>query len=302
MIRMEDLMIDMDIDFITSGNHHCRSGWGQVCCPHCGDGGWHLGYNFEDEYFSCYSCGSHSILSSIKELLNIPYHEATQLLEEYDDGRVKKEGSFEEKILFAVNDITVELPAGTGNLKTWHGDYIRGRGYKPSTLKKIWGIRGSGNFGTHKHRIIIPVYHRGRLTSFTSRSILEDVKARYINARPEQERISLKSTVYAPVKVEPTESIAILEGPTGAWRLGQDARSTLGATWTMEQAIILRQTKNRYIMFDPSEPESMKKADELGNVLSAFPGNTEVITLDYADPGEMPQKEADKIKKILKLR
>ena len=47
MIRK--LFDDYGIRHIETGNHHCRPGWVQICCPMCidGDSSYHMGYNLK---------------------------------------------------------------------------------------------------------------------------------------------------------------------------------------------------------------------------------------------------------------
>lgn len=303
MIKLLDLADDNGIEYITSGNHHCRAGWVQFCCPHCGDSGWHLGYNINKEYFTCYSCGGHSLVKTISKLLSVSWSKAQEILAEYSDGRVLKGENFADKILFDVKDIEVKLPLGTRKMQKHHRDYLRSRGYNAKKLERIWGLQGTGVVGTHKNRIVIPMTFNNELVTYTTRSITNS-SARYINCKPELERMSLKSILYGwDLCEKSSDSILIFEGCTSCWRFGINSVATMGATYTMEQVMLMKRKKNRYIIFDPSEKESMKKADELGDLLSSFEGHTEVIDLsdECEDPAELSQKSANKIKRILKI-
>ena len=76
---------------IASRKHeHYRYGWIQVCCPFCGDGNFHLGYNVSKGYFNCYRCGSHGLIETLALICDVRYNlEQRQLIakvqaEEYE--------------------------------------------------------------------------------------------------------------------------------------------------------------------------------------------------------------------------
>ena len=64
-MKAEQLLRQLGIPFLTSGNHHCRPGWLQLQCPFCGSRAWHLGYNLRWGYLNCYRCGKHPRLDYV---------------------------------------------------------------------------------------------------------------------------------------------------------------------------------------------------------------------------------------------
>lgn len=86
----------------------------------------------------------------------------------------------------------------------------------------------------------------------------------------------------------------IVEGPADVWKLGPGAVALLGIDWKIEQALLLRHFKRRYIMFDP-ENAAQKRAKELAYWLSAFPVETWIISETETDAEDMSEKNAKKI-------
>jgi len=69
------------IEYWTSGKNVPNGGCTTRCC-HCDDNSNHLIWNRISTY--CWKCGSHSLISSIKETLNVDYKEASSIKKQYD--------------------------------------------------------------------------------------------------------------------------------------------------------------------------------------------------------------------------
>jgi hypothetical protein len=95
-----------------------------------------------------------------------------------------------------------------------------------------------------------------------------------------------------------TNRVVVVEGPADVWRIGPGAVATLGISWKVPQACILRQFRYRYILFDP-ETKAQSKARELADWLAGFSGHTEIIDGLETDPGAMPRKDIAIIRKTL---
>jgi hypothetical protein len=96
------------------------------------------------------------------------------------------------------------------------------------------------------------------------------------------------------------DSVVAVEGATGVWRIGPGAVGVLGIGWKMEQANRLRRFRKRFILFDP-EPKAQARAIGLANVLSGYPGETEVISGFDVDPGDLNDRQVKRIRKACGL-
>jgi DNA primase len=186
----------------------------------------------------------------------------------------------------------LEFPDGTAAMTTHHKRYLEGRNFDPDKLGRDWGLLGTGKKGSYRHRIIIPIYHKNVLVSYQGRDITGDHDLRYKACPKDQEVVEHKRTIYGMDKVS-GNTILILEGVADVWRMGYGAVATYGIKYTPHQLAILRQKKNRFILFDP-DPQAQVQAEKLYYQLSGFPGHTELLENDDGlDPGEMSQGEAD---------
>ena len=98
------------------------------------------------------------------------------------------------------------------------------------------------------------------------------------------------------------ETAIICECVFDAWRFGAHGVATFGLQFTNRQTNALaNRLKRAFIIFD-TDPTAQKKGRELGAIL-AFQGvDVEIVKVnEYKDPGELPQKLADEIKKELLL-
>lgn len=108
-----------------------------------------------------------------------------------------------------------------------------------------------------------------------------------------------------------TESCIVIEGITGAWRLGPGALATFGAKYTKSQfRLLYSRFKKIFILFDPDEAgetNSARLRDEL-RVMGRTPILLDVIqekkkplkgedTDSELDSGKLSQDEADTLMK-----
>lgn len=279
---LQDLLNDYGIDYVEEGKN-VGKGWLGFQCPFHNDPSTHLGYNIKGGYFSCWNCGSISTYDILKEW-GIPYeqYKATFGVEFLN---TKKRQRVNGKLKYPEGWQPTLLPA--------HISYLRGRGFVPQNLVKMWKIGGIGLASKLAWRIFIPVFLDGQVVSWTTRS-LSNEGARYINAKPEEESLPIKSTLYGLDHVR--HSAIIVEGPTDVWRIGPGAIATLGLSYTESQLRKIAKIPFRAIAFDP-EPNAQRKARELADSLSVFPGTTKVVELDSKDPGSLKPKDVAFLRK-----
>ena len=286
------------VPMARTGHHHCHSGWIQTHCPICTDcsHGFHLGWSIKKGNMSCWRCGNVSIMKFLS--LRMGSGRARFFYAKYCTDKPIP-------VIVAKRDLTVASrvrePKGMKTLTPKHREFLRARGFLdvPSLVEE-WEIWGTNHLASSlwRWRVISPVKdENGKVVSYVGRSIGKSPKKKYVYSRAEDTAADPKSLLYG-IHWAMGDYVLIVEGPIDVWKLGPGAVATNGISWSKEQISSLRKFKKRFILFDP-EIRAMKKAMELAETLSIFPGETEVITGLESDPGDMSPKEALKLRKYL---
>ncbi len=186
-------------------------------------------------------------------------------------------------------------PSGVKPMLRVHRDYLRGRGFDPKQVEKIWKVQGLGLVPELAWRLYLPVEEDGRTVSWTTRS-LSNQGQRYISAPLEKSDVPIKDTVYGRDFCH--HSIVVVEGALDAWRVGPGAGALHGTAFTPRQVLLLSKYPLRVICFDA---DAQQFARSLADQLSCFPGKTMVVELDAKDPGEASDREIKLLRKCAKL-
>jgi hypothetical protein len=282
-----EILEHLGIPCTTEAGRHVRPGWVATDCMRCspGSGKMKLGYHPGAHVAVCWTCGRVSLAAVLVETAGIGWGKAKELLKGLDDGDAETFGP--------VPTGKLVLPAGLGPMARVHRDYLRGRGFDPNELAKVWGLQGIGLAKRHPWSVFIPVHHRGRVVSWTTRSV-HDKGRRYGNAEASEEAVRAKDVIFGIDHVR--HSIVVVEGYLDAMKIGYGAGGTGGLIVTQAQVAAIAKVPNRTIMFD-GEPEAQRVARDLAGQLSAYPGKTRVACIDAADPGSASRKEVALIRK-----
>lgn len=288
-----DLLNENNVQFLSEGeHHHITSGWIGLDCPECSPDSnkIRLGFNLSFSYFSCWVCGYLPFRRTLADILNVPIGKIPYDLEQSD----RKFNSIKER------HGTLVVPYGVYNLLSCHKDYLSSRGFDPKYLSKTWGIQGIGISNTKlSWCLFIPIYYKGEIVSWSTRSISKTTKRRYINASTKEEVFSPKDILYGIDHVR--TSIIVTEGFFDTWRIGLGSVCTMGVNVSNKQLLAISKIPNRYICFD-NEPDAQKRARKLAKDLSSFPGKTHVIGLSSVkDAGELKEgsKELIQLRKLI---
>lgn len=291
-MKMVDLLQTYAVPYVGEGeHHHARPGWLQLDCPFCGRGTnkYHLGFNITSGYFNCWHCGSHSVPSVLVALLDIGWEKAKELAKQVTNDKTVHREELRGKLV---------LPRNLGPLNDEHKRYLISRGFCPSMLVKRWHIQGIGWGLRLAHRIFIPIHYKGRVVSYTTRSVRTDT-LRYVSAPARHELINHKTLLYGEDYCR--WGVVCTEGPVDAWRIGPGAVSTCGTGFSREQVRRLARFPVRGVCFDVSKP-AQKRAKDLVHLLSPFPGVTYNIELETGeDPAEASEKEINQIRTHFQL-
>lgn len=284
-MTMEEIFDRFHIEYRKAGeHHHARYGWIQVDCPQCSADSqrFRLGYNIKGNYFTCWSCGPKKYHLTVAILCKRPVAEIYPLLKGIKREILEKEPT--------KSSLTLTWPANLVTLKGPHKRYLLSRGFDPKYVSQLWQLKGiSLNPDGLSWRIVIPIFYKGDIVSWTARSILPNAKRRYMTARPSEEKLFHKDLLFGEDFCR-GDSVVVHEGPLDAISTGPGAVSTFGTVFSQKQVLKISKYKRRVICFD-SSPEGREAGMKLAEQLKVFPGETYHLTLDAKDSGEASLEE-----------
>lgn len=288
-MTVEEILDELNIPRAPEGHHHRTAGWVQIDCPFCSPGSkkYRMGIGRNGHGCNCWVCGPKRVLMALAEASGRPGREIISFLKGVDTDWIKP---------IPVRG-TLQLPAGIEPfLLKAHTRFIEARGFEVKQLVRLWGIKGIGlEGGSLCWRLFIPIVYRDLIVSWTTRSISNDVKNRYVSASPAQEAIDHKTLLYGEDYCRHT--VVVVEGPTDVWRVGPGAAATFGTGFTTAQVERISKYPTRVVCYD-SAPEAQERARELADQLEPFPGETVIVQLDADDPGSASAGEIRRLRKL----
>lgn len=280
-------------------------GWINVNCPFCTnplDTHFNGGFNYSSPRYNCWRCGGHSYYDALSKLLNIPIGQVSQLLKDYTyiapEAEIKRVAQAEHLDLpgFPLNDNEKE--------------YLINRGFDINYVQSKFHLRGGGIAGDWAYRILLPIYYKNVLVSWTGRSILpKEVLKQY--RIPRYKNLSIEQSVIAPKDVffnldnSTKEYVILVEGPFDVVKMGDNCICSLGTSVIPEQILFLKEKyKKVFVCFD-NEYEAQNKARHVGKNLASVGVDVEVVNIcapfNRNDPGELTYEEVNIIKKELEV-
>ena len=247
------LYTDFRIPIAPHRHKHARRGWINTVCPfHLGNPGFHLGYNLEKGYFFCWSCGWKSIDLTVQTLTKTDKRQAKKLILEYSvAGQLPESGQREAPY---ERPDKLKWPDGCGPMTERHLSYLRERNFDSEQLESEWGLMGTSNWGYYNFRIVAPITFEGENVSWQTRDITDRHPAKYLPCPQEDELLPHKQVLYGLDKARRYRSAVVVEGVTGAWRLGLGAVATFGTQYTRSQLLLLAQNfDNVLILYDQDD-------------------------------------------------
>ena len=292
MQTFEQFLATHNVPTAPASHGHATPGWLNFDCPYCGNGGgsYHMGYKLAGGYVSCWRCGRHPLAATVALLLGVAPRAAKGLLQ----GVARRQRAFVGPV--RGNKLWVPPRLRSLGRLARHRAYLRGRGFNPRQLARLWGLRGTGSGGVYAWRVWVPYYFNGEVVSWTMRAI-GTRGDRYVSAKPEHEVIARSELLYGWDYVR--HAVLIVEGQPDVWAIGPGAAATGGVGYTAAQIRLLGGVANRFVCFDPDGPGAAR-AVKLCNRLAAYPGNTEQILLEGYDPGDAPDNVLADLRTLLK--
>jgi len=300
-----DLYNAYSIPYSTEDHKHCRPGWANTECPFCtGNPGLHLGCQIDHAHFYCWRCGWKPTIKAIAKIIGISEPQAKTLAKEY--GIYSKRTTAPQYIdKRKVRLKGHKFPSGVSELKKQHIAYLTKRKFDPDEIINLWGLLGTGPVSlldgiNYKHRIIAPIYWKGKQVSFQARDITERSKLKYLACPKQREIIEHQQILYGLEK-HWTDVGLIVEGITDVWRLGPSSIATFGIDFTKAQFRWMWRRFRRVIVIYDSEPQAKKQANKLVSELRFYGVSAHREDVD-GDPGGMRQDDADHlVRQVLKI-
>lgn len=283
-MQITEVLSKLRIPYRVPGTHtHARAGWVQIDCPYCSPRSdrFRMGINLDKGYCNCWMCGGRRLIAVLGELTRLSGAECKSIISQVRWKHTKQDQT-------EATNRRLQVPAGVGPLLGAHRRYLRGRGFDPDEVQRLWQVQGIGLAAKLGWRLFIPIVQFGETVSWTTRSIGSG-SARYLSASPEQELISMKRVLYGEDYAR--HSIVVCEGPIDVWAIGPGAVGTLGVSYTRDQVTRIGQYLVRVICFD-SEPAAQRRARRLATELTVFAGETHVVELETGgDAAEASRSE-----------
>lgn len=306
-MNFQKLFEDYKISYSTRVNR----GWINSNCPYCDTktDSFNMGFNPNGKgYCTCWKCGGHDLNRTLSLLLGIPRTELPAVLSQYEG----RSGVLQELNKKTAKAKHLELP--NQGFTSAERKYLISRNFSPRFLHEKYGVVGGGIAGDWKYRIIIPLYYKGVLVSWTGRSILgkqtlKDKKIpRYKNLSIEKSIYSSKDLFYNLDKSQ-GKSVILTEGCFDVIRLGDENGNSdnvicsLGTQLTESQIKLLGERFEKvFIMFD-NEPEAQIKARKFGMRIASIGVEVEIVNFyeDFGvnDGGECSSEQVKIIRKEL---
>jgi hypothetical protein len=246
-----------------------RPGWLNFACPYCRRDPY-MGYNLRGRYVHCWSCGRHALWHALHRLTGLPEKECVLLVCELPREAERWEG-------WVRHQGVLKLPMGSGPLQPVHSKYLSDRGFDAKVLIQRYSLLATGMISDvgYRWRIVIPVFCKGEMVSWTTRAI-GDVEVRYRAAEDERSRIPIENLIYNVDTC--TNAIVLVEGPADVWAGGDGFGALFGMRASPAQLEQLSRFAVRVVCFD-NEDQAQERATVLCRDLAPLGGKTVRVRL-----------------------
>lgn len=289
MMSIRDVLNELGVSFKMVGeHHHATENFVQVDCPFCG-GNYLMGIHIARGFVRCWRCGPRRLTEALSALSNKSTSECKRLLVNID---------WKPFIATEQPTGTLKIPSGVKPMMAQHRRYLKDvRRLDPDVIESLWGVQGIGIHKEYAWRLFIPITKNGKTVSWTTRSISDNVEARYKTARVNQEAYSHKKCLYGEEYCN--HACIIHEGPIDVWSTGPGATCTFGLSFSRTQLLRLAKFTLRVVCLD-SAKDAQHRAEELCDTLMLLPGKTLNVVLDAKDAGSASEKELRRLRKLIR--
>lgn len=316
--------------YYTESGANVKSGNLNLKCPWCGedDPSEHMGVNISDGSYGCWRNSRHrgkELAFLIQALTRCSLSEARMLIS-VDRVTLQKDGILKQVVdtlTVADDGIPIVRMGGVKELKLrddfyWADgsklrirfqNYLIERGFKNrDKLEELimkYSI-GCCLVGEYKFRLIFPIYYKGHLVSWTSRSIYPDATLRYKDLSIEESVRHVKFCLYNydDLLKKGGKKLFVVEGPLDVLKLeyffpDEDYRATCFFTTSMqsEQIYLLSLLSKKFdkviLLLDKGvESQMLMLRRELGFIRNI---KFQYLPENVNDPGEMLEEEVRRL-------
>ena len=284
-----------NIPYVESGKN-VSSGWIGIQCPFCpdsfveGDPSNHLGININSNSINCWKCDTKgTVLRLIMKIERISLKRVSEVAEDFIIKQYRS-GYPEpfQSLTYEPYTNRLELPQSfQKDLLPQHKVYLEKRGFEPDFIFNKYKLCCVNRLTDWKFRLIIPVYFRNRLVTWTGRDITGHAHIKYKHLSNEESILPIKSTLYNIDSVDQT--MILVEGPTDVWKIGDGCAATFGTKVTTTQLSYLSKKVQRlFILFDA---DAKTKANHFANQIAAYIPEVVVFDLATGDPADLSEQE-----------
>jgi DNA primase len=296
-VDIQAILDDLHIPYTTRGKN-VSQGWVGTQCPFpgCDDHSNHLGLNLDSPVVSCFSCGkSGNYLTYLAAKLE-SWNKAVEIIEKYTPKELKK-----QQYQIKENRVSqVELPKEATKKPTkYQKQYIEGRGYDLKKMEILYDFYYCGPIGDWKNRIIVPIYYKNKLVTFSSIDIAKNSKLRYKHESEERSICHCKELLYGIDQIPHKDVILVVEGFFDKARIGQNCVSTMGTIVTETQLKLLTQFKKVITAFD-GDFAGRENSKRIADNLSAFTEVEVVFLPDNSDPDSLAYSDIKELQNMIK--
>jgi len=294
-IDVREVLDELGLDYRESGKN-VGKGFIGVCCPFCGDDlNYHLGVGLSFPTLSCFRCGKGGTIINLvaKELHS--YNKAIAFLKKFVPLELRTKGDDTEVEFIA----KIELPTNATQIPTiWQKDYLKKRGYDWKILQEKYNLHFCGPVGDFANRIIVPVYQRQKLITYTSIDIGTNSNLRYKHLAESKSIVPIKKLLFGFENTN-GHTVCLVEGIFDQFRIGDGSVCGFGANITSEQILLLSKFPKVLIGFDGDEP-GRQAALKIRDTLGVF-CDVDIIHLpDGKDPDTLEQRDIDQIQSLIR--
>jgi hypothetical protein len=278
--------------YYRSEGKNIQPGWVGIDCPFCidQDRGQHLGISATGG-ISCWRCGARGNVYKLIKLLD-EGKRPTAIIEKYSSKIIKLNRTIGKRTGLQ----SLEFPSDFGDLSENFKDFLMDRRYDPEIVIPKYKLQAGGFLGDFPYRLIVPFYSHEKLLTWIGRDITGGAEIPYLPLGIEKSVIHSSYLVY---NIEFVRDVAIVvEGVFDAWRIGDGAASIQGLEFTIEQLQYFKRCKKMFVLMDAGKNEE-KVAKNLGNELSSFVPDVEIIRLSEGDPDDLTEADVKSLRKDL---
>lgn len=280
---------------ISYKGKNIQSGWIGINCLWCDDPSNHLGIDLKSKGFNCFRCPAKgTIINIVMKLERKSLTEALNVIKSFTHRDIALADRSLKELQTPNSHRQTQLPSLSYDSYTdYHSEYLQGRGFDIDFLSRKYKLKYTGPLGDYRMRIVVPIYMRKRLVSFTTRDVTGISPVPWIHGKPEEVIYNPKDCLYNYDSVEDTA--LVVEGVTDVWNMGDGAVGTFGDKYTKKQVYLLSNFKRVIILFD-QEPEAQQNAEKLAYDVSTTVSDVHIYQLEKGDPGELSKDDVSAIR------